>query len=130
MREIEFRGKTEDGEWVYGFFLKSKAGCFIAICENGDGWDLELVIFETVCEYTGLKDVYENDYCEMYYNGKKEFSGLVKHKVCGFWLTNVLVYNGNKSFATNDLDLDSFDEAECEIKVIGNIYENKDLRGS
>ena len=105
MREIEFRGKQKTANGFMDFFLNQKQDVYCDLRKRRRLGLRACYLPETVCEYTGLKDVYENDYCEMYYNGKKEFSGLVKHKVCGFWLTNVLVYNGNKSFATNDLDL-------------------------
>ena len=77
-REILFRGKTEDGEWVYGYYLGViKFPNSIArncIVESKLNYDYQLkantqeiytVIPETVGQFTGLTDE----------KGKKIFSG-------------------------------------------------------
>ena len=66
MREILFRGKrTDNGEWVEGFFAKSGDKTFIIIDNDiAVGYvTMKEVIPETVGQYTGLTDS----------NGKKVF---------------------------------------------------------
>lgn len=113
MKEIKFKGFCPNEQGTTTIYLDGK--------EIKGDW-----VVGFYCEFPNKKGGIDDISCQIFVP-QKEFSGLVKHKVCDFWLTNVLVYNGDKSLATNDLDLGSFDEAECEIKVIGNIFENKDL---
>jgi hypothetical protein len=62
MREILFRGKTEDGEWVYGDVKHDYDGVPKAIC---DYCGSNPIIPETISEFTSLTDK----------NGKKIFEG-------------------------------------------------------
>ena len=68
MREIKFRGKRLDnGEWVYGNFVRGCVNPYNYIIEFGD---TELcrnyiaVIPETVSQYVGLKDMHNNELYE------------------------------------------------------------------
>lgn len=68
MREILFRGKTKDGEWVYGDLLQDDGKFYIT---EHDGWStfypksgtadvyMHEVIPESVGQYTGLEDFYD-----------------------------------------------------------------------
>ena len=61
MREIEFRGKTLQDEWIYGYIFKSQCGGYYIVDTNNDGDDgvevrmrLDDKRKETVGQYTGL----------------------------------------------------------------------------
>lgn len=71
MREILFRGKTYDGEWVYGGYFEGRGCHFILL----PGAAFVEVRQETVGQFTGRFDN----------NGKKIFEGDIVsfHKVLG-----------------------------------------------
>lgn len=124
IREYEFRGKRIDnGEWVYGYYLKS-GFMFIAV-DGGlvDGhWDIFQVDPVTVGQFTGFKDkkgkkIYEGDiFADDFGNGNfyvcwnedEGFWGVKEHTSCegGYFLSDV-----------------SFD---C-FWVVGNIHDNPEL---
>lgn len=112
-REILFRGKTEQGEWVYGYYCLSsnnngfhpsiitgtERGCFIP----------EFVNPSTVGQYTGLTDkngtrIFEHDIVE-WRSGKQR--AIVKYDDCGF-LPMVVYWS---------------DRRKPEYKIVGNIHE-------
>lgn len=131
-REIEFRGKTKDNEWIYGYYHK-ETSTSLALQEYGIGeidthyihtvinhlpFKVE-VIEETIGQYTGLKDK----------NGKKIFEGDI--------VKNILILESNK-FVTN-IDVVEYNQEDCsfmlgknkrhfnknlDLEVIGNIYED------
>uniref|UniRef100_UPI0040561EF4 YopX family protein n=1 Tax=Alistipes sp. TaxID=1872444 RepID=UPI0040561EF4 len=67
MREIKFRGKTQNGKWVYGYFAKFAHDSVPAILEDTeDGIEPRKIIPGTVFQFTGLhdrngKEIYEGD---------------------------------------------------------------------
>lgn len=143
MREILFRGKTEQGKWIFGFYhnetsiespaSERKITRYHIYTKDFD----KFVIPETVGQYTGLTDK----------NGKKIFEGDI--------ISAITVDTGNEKRAVvcfgNFIDENNGDEyigffinfdcikttitqltmEECKnrIEVIGNIYDNKELLG-
>ena len=140
MREILFRGKTKDGEWVYW----NEFGII-----NFDLTDTEIALYakdlfdelipETIGQFTGLTDkngkkIFEGDIVRV--KGKEteenwkdydEFGKVIFEN--GAFLVKVgKVFNGKKYFS----------EVHCrymttadwvEREVIGNVFENKELLG-
>ena len=62
MREIEFKGKSvETQEWVYGFYVQVASGeepLLTHYIHNIDGKLVTEIEPDTLCEFTGLRDIY------------------------------------------------------------------------
>lgn len=142
MREILFRGKNADGEWVSGYAVK---GCdkdnqmFIAKSIGlgffTGGVSAKEVISETIGQFTGLCDK----------NGTKIFEGDIIHIECGCgssaFVGNGIVFFDEKrlQFRVKSVEPSSFDSEKgniydecdftviCSYKVMGNIYDNPEL---
>ena len=142
MRDIKFRGKTENNIWKYGSLLKDNPQKIYYIVDNEDGAGRE-VLEKTIGQYTGLKDkngkeVYEGDIVEFKDVGEEGY----EYKE-GFDFDNIaqVVYkNGiytlsnfgetdNSYHATNSTDEERLEEVlrNGNCKVVGNIYDNPEL---
>ena len=124
MREIKFRGKTKEGKWVYGYYIKLNlnSGCeykIVSDTEKDFGIIYE-VIPESVGEYIGKKDMNGN---EIYECDIVKYLGticVVNYKsssyTCGFLLNGKFEegYESNPYFSST-------------LEIIGNIHENKDI---
>ena len=130
MREILFRGKTDKGEWVYGFYVyyvlsplpKQQFHRITTGKEKGYGATESYdVIPETIGQYTGLTDK----------NGTKVFEGdIVKY---GDTINKVVFENRNgTAYFGVVMDIAEtwhfcyLTNAEC-MEVIGNIHDNPEL---
>ena len=144
MREILFRGKTSDGEWVEGFYSAEEYNPYIGKIEYIPriqiiGKCVSLgVIPETVGQYTGLTDkngkkIFEGDVVDVAY--KVDYVGVSKYRI---GLFKVIFYNGCfMKKAIPDPQLSFNDNAQRaglyhfipsdETEVIGNIYDNPEL---
>ena len=142
MRNLKFRGKTENNIWKYGSLLKDNPQKIYYIVDNEDGTGRE-VLEKTIGQYTGLKDkngkeVYEGDIVEFKDVGEEGY----EYKE-GFDFDNIaqVVYkNGiytlsnfgetdNSYYATNSTDEERLEEVlrNGNCKVVGNIYDNPEL---
>lgn len=143
-REIKFRGKRIDnGEWVYGSLVVEEDKYYIALNINDnikrDDYDVYMVevIPRTVGQYVGLYDkngkaIWEGDIVKI-----TEKEKISKHKVISMkpiiadieWSEEYLTY----TLITTSVK-DAFESLtdyldECDIEVIGNIYDNPELLG-
>lgn len=133
-REIKFRGKTYNGKWIYGYCYKVKS-----LFDQQFNWFIRndyqtdnMIISETLGQYTGLKDkngveIYEGDLIDIHQtvNGYNQF--VIQYDNYKF---SARYYNQKTKqilgWYQYDLDeLFEINEAEKEIEVIGNIYENE-----
>jgi uncharacterized phage protein (TIGR01671 family) len=121
MRKIKFRGSTiQDSSWVYGCLVYSEANAPFAkhvdyaeiITDNGTKHE---VWVDTIGQYTGVKDVNDQDIYEgdivlpVKFKDKPNDVEYISH---GFYRTT---YHKGKQYL-NPL-------GSCQIKVIGNAYD-------
>lgn len=135
MREIKFRGKSEDGKWYYGTYTLAnskliphhikKIHTIVFWCSGywGRGsWVCEEVIPETIGQYTGLKDknekeIYEGDI--ILWHDKKY---VVKFQ-SGMFYASVEEFNKDVHGGYPLWSLVKYhDEQDCGV-IVGNIYE-------
>ena len=130
MREILFKAKRLDnGEWVEGYYQKrfdldGSEQHLIFWSKSYTVWEYAEIDPDTICQYTGLVDkngqkIWENDICEMVYDGVVNTYVIV-------WDKDELDFkgtNGKENYGRN------YEYLGCceEIIVIGNIFDNPDL---
>lgn len=132
VKEVLFRAKTDNGEWVEGFYVKCRRHHYILPIYDNQGFDERYADWieveeETICQYTGLTDK----------NGRMIFEGDVlrfvnrhnNHK----WLCTVEFLKGD--FICRYIEHDGFGECnhfcswheKVEWEVIGNVFDNPEL---
>lgn len=132
MREILFRGKTSDGEWVEGFYSAEEYNPYIGKIEYIPriqiiGKCVSLgVIPETVGQFTGLTDkngvrIFEGDILAANFDFDKDFPEM---------LTIVEVVWNEYGWCTKEGSAvpDAFDDSDGDLfEVIGNVHDNPEL---
>jgi uncharacterized phage protein (TIGR01671 family) len=123
MREILFRGKTYDGEWVYGGYFKGGDCHFIP---KGIGAAFVEVKQETVGQFTGLfdsngKKIFEGDIVSFYkvlgHQGIiKPFEGVVKYGRGYYYVEYINERNQEGKWSLSSC---------WHLVVVGNIHDNK-----
>ena len=136
-REIIFRGKRVDnGEWVHGYYVKINTDRSIDVfydeiftgemsSDNNGRVDFKrnIVIGETICQYTGLKDtagkmIFEGDIVH-YKNSIEQAKGIIEWGGCQFYFKWIDITEPNGALY--------FFQCEKELEIIGNRFDNPEL---
>lgn len=123
MREIKFKGRKPNGEWVYGDLVTIETTDGIPIKKEILPFDAVLfdnteeVEEDTIGQFTGLhdkngKEIYEGDIVRYDMGGKCEVSYCVSGGYAGFDLS--------PAFHDEEHHL-------TDVEVIGNIHDNPEL---
>ena len=141
-REIIFRGKrADDDKWIYGYYLeeyrkdKTKKSCIFSSWADGEKVfkHKEMVIPETVGQYTGLTDkngnrIFEGDIVCTRFPKECEHAG----NICS--LGDIQFRDGMFGIEWTQWKNDTFwglrridEDFHKEIEIIGNIYDSPEL---
>ena len=144
MRQITFRGKTKDGEWVYGYYFDGYILQYIDLVttwESSSPYDMNVicrayeVLPETVGQWTGLKDIkgvniYDGDI--IIATGENSLSGRKPKDVRHIPLNKrmkVFYHEGAFKFKANSRSLNNHLTGAAirfhGIVVVGNIHDKK-----
>lgn len=143
MRTIKFRGKTNDGEWVYGYYIPSiyEDVDIITVLEF---FNLKhknyAVLKETVGQFTGLfdknnREIYEGDIVKYTrYKVRSEYfkKDFIENVYVVYWNEEKHAFYCTTKFesgggASGYLDFHDERAEKEEIEVIGNIHDNPEL---
>lgn len=150
MRNIKFRGRTADGEWVYGYFALHHYNKYAV--KNGvltkEGEIVKANIYndtrkdksywteveeESVEEFTGLYDrkgreIYEGDIVKTQLDNEP-FGTVTWHEHGYFFIdTTYGHWSPFDEYAPLGKIMDTFiDDKKIQVEIIGNVYDNPEL---
>lgn len=131
--------RLDNGEWVQGYYVKGldmydkevhlifEPNTMFYFSGETGGW--YKVDPTTICQCTGLKDkngnmIWENDICDR----KEQYPEIVKY--CNGDWTLDYSYVSNKKSGANYCNLGFYTEERKCVEVIGNIFDNPELRST
>lgn len=128
MREIKFRGRKPNGEWIYGDLVRSEDNILgdVTTCifpqKAYDSYDRYIVDANTIGQFTGLhdkngKEIYDGDIIKIY----DSVAGCVRYNA-KYWRYEVAA---PKEPIDNER-IPSGTPSEC-WEIIGNIHDNPEL---
>jgi len=118
----EYRTKYKNGDWVYGLLEKPRYQEFPELpaeMRNTDGVSGIEVDFDTIGQYTGLKDK----------KGRRIFEGDIVSLGCANYPVIFNTLGNCAEFALTDGVPFGFDYVHVPMEVVGNIYDNPELLG-
>ena len=128
MKEIKFRAWcVSRKKMIYNCMIGGAKGKVF----GGNGQFIGLIKNVPVMQYTGLKDkngkeIYEGDIIELYFDNHT-WKGIVEYGIFAQFLVNCIVSNGGVwDFSICGVYEEVTNRLQ-NFKVIGNIYENKEL---
>ena len=148
MREILFRGKRTDGQWICGSLLKVTydgntynlifADNFLFILGEATAMEHAAVDPFTVGQFTGLtangKKIFEGDVIQFHkFRGEPDWIGVVKYEHCSYIAAGRMPLAYEKRigeepyFCPFEVQISGIDKDT--IKVLGNIHDNPELLG-